>query len=67
MFDLKGRVEGENLTQLWNIPQDVQKGCRRGRSERRGESYSVPYGESLSDARTKPTGFFNILLKRRMP
>ena len=36
---------------------DVQQ----GRSERRGESYSAPYVEPLSDARTKLADFFSIL------
>jgi len=36
----------------------------QGRSERRGESYSVPYVEPLSDARTPLADFFSIL---RMP
>jgi hypothetical protein len=35
---------------------------QQGRSERRGESYSVPYGEPLSDARTPLADFFSILL-----
>ncbi len=35
---------------------------QRGRSKRRGESYSFPYGEPLSVARTKLADFFNILL-----
>ena len=35
---------------------------QRGRSERRGESYSVPYVEPLSDARTTLADFFRILL-----
>jgi len=34
-----------------------------GRSERRGESYSLPYVEPLSDARTKLADFFSILLE----
>jgi hypothetical protein len=34
---------------------------RQGRSECRGEAYFEPYVEPLSDARTKPTGFFTIL------
>ncbi len=37
---------------------------QRGRSERRGESYSEPYAEPLSDTRTKLADFFNILLAR---
>ena len=35
---------------------------RRGRSERRGESYSALYVEPLSDARTPLADFFSILL-----
>ena len=35
---------------------------QQGRSERRGEAYSVPYGEPLSDARTQSADFFNSLL-----
>ncbi len=40
----------------------VKRAVQRGRSERRGESYYEPYGEPLSDARTKLEDFFNILL-----
>ena len=36
--------------------------AQQGRSERRGESYSVPYVEPLSDARTPLADFFSILL-----
>ncbi len=32
-----------------------------GRSEQRGEAYSVPYVEPLSDARTTLAAFFSIL------
>src|SRR5574340_1410428 len=39
-----------------------KKAVHRGRSELRGSSYSAPYDEPLSDARTKLAGFFNILL-----
>jgi len=35
----------------------------RGRSERWAEAYFLPYVEALSDARTKPTAVFNILLR----
>ncbi len=35
----------------------------QGRSERRGESYSAPYVEPLSDARTTLADFFSILLE----
>ena len=41
-----------------------KKAVQQGRSERRGESYSVPYVEPLSDARTPLAGFFRILLDR---
>ena len=39
-----------------------KKAVQRGRSEQRGEAYSEPYVEPLSDARTKLADFFNILL-----
>jgi hypothetical protein len=39
-----------------------KKAVQQGRSERRGEAYSFPYVESLSDARTPLADFFNILL-----
>jgi hypothetical protein len=42
----------------------LKKAVQQGRRERRGEAYSVPYVEPLSDARTKLAGFFNILLRR---
>ena len=38
----------------------------QGRSERRGESYSAPYDEPLSDARTPLADIFSILLGRLM-
>jgi len=38
-----------------------KKSVQQGRSERRGESYFVPYVEPLSDARTMLVGFFNNL------
>ena len=37
---------------------------QQGRSERRGESYSVPYVEPLRDARTSLAAFFRILLEQ---
>ena len=40
-----------------------KKAVQQGRSERRGESYSVPYVEPLSDARTPLAVFFRILLE----
>jgi hypothetical protein len=39
-----------------------RKAVQQGRSERRGESYSVPYVEPLSDARTMLADFVNSLL-----
>jgi hypothetical protein len=39
-----------------------RKAVQQGRSERRGESYSVPYVEPLSDARTMLADFINSLL-----
>jgi hypothetical protein len=39
-----------------------RKAVQQGRSERRGESYSVPYVELLSEARTKLADFVNSLL-----
>ena len=39
-----------------------KKAVQQGRSERRDEAYSVPYGEPLSDARTPLAAFFRILL-----
>ena len=54
------------------IPHDAnsrmfKKAAQRGRSERRGESHSLPYGEPLSDARTMLEVFFNILLMEEQP
>ncbi len=42
----------------------VKKAGQRGRNERRGDAYSLPYVEPPSDARTKLADFFNILLDR---
>jgi hypothetical protein len=42
----------------------VKKAAQQGRSEQRGEAYSEPYVEPLSDARTKLVDFFNILQRR---
>jgi hypothetical protein len=43
-----------------------KKAVQQGRSEQRGESYSVPYVEPLSDARTPLADFFRILLEKRL-
>jgi hypothetical protein len=40
-----------------------KKAVQQGRSERRGDAYSVLYVEPLSDARTPLAVFFRILLK----
>jgi hypothetical protein len=40
----------------------IKKAVQRGRSERRGEAYSVLYVEPLSDARTKLADFLISLL-----
>ncbi len=53
-----------------------KKAFRQGRSERRGESYSLPYAEPLNDATclrealrrrqgTQLEDFFSILLSRK--
>jgi hypothetical protein len=39
-----------------------KKAAQQGRSERKGESYSAPYVKPLSEVRTPPPNFFNILL-----
>jgi len=39
-----------------------KKAVQQGRSERKGEAYSLLYVETLSDTRTKLEDFFNILL-----
>jgi hypothetical protein len=39
-----------------------RKTVQQGRSERRGEAYSVPFVEPLSDARTPLADFVNSLL-----
>jgi hypothetical protein len=39
-----------------------RKAVQQGRSERGGESYSAPYVEPLSDARTPLAAFVNSLL-----
>jgi hypothetical protein len=40
----------------------LKKAAQQGRSKRRGDAYSVQYGEPLSEARTPLAGFFSILL-----
>jgi hypothetical protein len=43
-----------------------KKAVQQGRCERRGESYSLPYVEPLSDARTTLADFFRILLAEKL-
>jgi hypothetical protein len=52
------------LSNEGGMPQDAQKGCQQGRSERRAEAYPLGYVEGLSDARTKLPDFFSILPER---
>ena len=40
-----------------------KKVVQQGRNERRGDAYSVPYVEPLSDVRTPLADFFNGLLR----
>jgi hypothetical protein len=53
---------GVPLKRVRILSRMFKKAVQRGRSERRGEAYFVPYVEPLSDARTKLADFFNILL-----
>ena len=46
----------------WMPRRLFRKAVQQGRSERRGESYSVLYVEPLSDARTPLADFVNSLL-----
>ncbi|MBK8276331.1 MAG: hypothetical protein IPK92_10925 [Nitrospira sp.] len=55
--DIGGRDDAEQPCRM------RKKAVQQGRSERRGESYSVPYVEPLSDARTPLAVFFRILLE----
>ena len=43
------------------ISRMFKKILQQGRSERKGEAYSLLYVETLSDMRTKLGDFFNIL------
>ena len=43
-----------------------RKAVQQGRSKRRGESYSLPYVEPLSAARTPLADFVNRLLAERL-
>jgi hypothetical protein len=52
--------------EVWNDAEPPCRMCKeavqQGRSEQKGESYSVPYVEPLSDARTPLADFSRILL-----
>ncbi len=41
----------------------LKKAVQQSRSEQRGDAYSVPYVEPLSEARTLLSDFFSILLE----
>jgi len=41
----------------------LKKAVQQGRSKRRGDAYSVRYGEHLSEARTMLADFFSILAR----
>ncbi len=41
----------------------LKKAVQQGRNKRRGDAYSVRYGEPLSEARTPLADFFSILLR----
>ena len=43
----------------------LKKAAQQGRSKRRGDAYSVRYGEPLSEARTPLADFFSVLLEVR--
>jgi hypothetical protein len=59
------RYRYRGLRRQRTAAQDAQKG-RPARPQRaKRESYSVPYVEPLSDARTTLADFFSILLERR--
>jgi len=49
---------------LANTGRMVNKVLQRGRCKRRGEAYTEPYVEPLSDARTMLAALFNILLEK---
>ena len=46
-----------------SISRLFKKAFQQGRSERRGDAYSVRYVEPLSEARTPLADFFNSLLE----
>ena len=51
------------MTDQIEMPRRLfRKAVQQGRSERRGESYSGPYVEPLSDVRTPLAAFGNSLL-----
>ena len=55
-------------TDFFKSPRRLfRRGVQQGCSERRGEAYSLPYVEPLSDARTPLASFINSLLDKRLP
>ena len=63
-FILKAHYDLTNGDGARTARRMLKMAIQRGRSERRGESYSLSYVEPLSDARTKLADFFTILLKQ---
>jgi hypothetical protein len=51
------RTRGEHFRRM------LKKAVQQGRSERRGDAYSVRYGKPLNEARTPLADFFSILLE----
>ena len=56
----------EVTDRIRNARRMFKKVVQRGRSERGGEAYSLPYVDPLNDARAKLADFFNILLERSL-
>jgi hypothetical protein len=63
VYDEAGNDTTPEITDESSMPCRLfRKAVQQGRSERRGESYSVPYVKPLSDARTMLADFVNSLL-----
>ena len=54
-----------SVTKRGHPSRMLKKAVQQGRSERRGESYFVPYVEPLSEVRTPLADCFSILLSDR--
>lgn len=64
-FSLPGSSTEPAMNGTSGFQQDAQKGRQQGRIKRRGDAYSVRYGEPLSEVRTPLAGFFSVLLEVR--